>query len=254
MTPDAVMLFDVDGPLLDSARDCEAEVFLSAYGNTRQQLADEYDPYEDSTVFLVVADHHGDVMATVRLLAPGGAAGLKTLVDMGRAPWGVDATRSAAAARLDPASTWEVATLAVRRGNRGDHARLSLALYHGLIAVCRANGMSAFVAVLDERVRRLLSAVGLPTQPLPGGRTAPYLGSVASTPVYAHCAPVLDEQRRSFPDAYRLVTLGVGLDGIAVPPPEEFRLRPRVRELATVGGSWGDVATVPATAAFVLGR
>lgn len=253
MVPDAVMHFDVGGALLDSARDCEAEVFLSAYGNTREQLAEEYDPYEDSTVFLAVADHRDDVLATVRLLAPGGSAGLKTLVDVGRAPWGVDGNRSAAAAKLDLGSTWEIATLAVRRSAGGDHSSLSLALYHGLIAVCRANTMSSFVAVLDQRVRRLLSMVGLPTQPLPGTRTAPYLGSPASTPVYAHCAPVLDDQRRNFPDAYRLVTLGVGLDGISVPGPEAFVLRPRQRELA--GAGWGGgIPPVPATPALALGR
>jgi hypothetical protein len=239
MTPDAVMHFDVRGDLLDSARDCEAEVFLSAYGNTREQLAEEYDPYEDSTVFLAVADHRGDVMATVRLLAPGGRAGLKTLADIKRDPWNVDGARSAAAAQLDPHNTWEIATLAVRR-DTGSDSRLSLALYHGLVAVCRANEMSSFVAVLDQRVRRLLSIVGLPTQPLPGTRPAPYLGSPSSTPVYAHCAPVLDDQRRNFPDAYRLVTLGVGLDGISVPPPEAFILRPRERELATAGSGRHD--------------
>src|SRR4029453_7143857 len=41
-TPPLRLLFDVQGELLESARECEAEVFLRWYGNTREQLAEEY--------------------------------------------------------------------------------------------------------------------------------------------------------------------------------------------------------------------
>lgn len=221
------MHVDPEGDLLESARECEAEVFLRWYGNTRAELDAEYSPYEDSTVFLAIADDEAQVVGAVRLLVPGGPAGLKTLVDVGRDPWGVDGVRSALAAGLDLGSTWEIATLGVRGQDRADGLRLSYALYHGLISVCLANGMTSYVAVLDERVRRLLHSVGLTTRALPGARTAPYLGSPASTPVFTQCAPTLDTQRREMPDAYRLVTLGVGLDGITVPAPEEFRVTGR---------------------------
>src|SRR4051795_8275660 len=98
MGSDVRMHFDVSGALLDSARECEAEVFLRWFGNTREQLAEEYGPYEDSSVFLVLADERDEVLGAVRLLAPGGRAGLKTLADVGRGPWGVDGGRVAAAA------------------------------------------------------------------------------------------------------------------------------------------------------------
>ena len=227
MGSDVRMHFDVSGALLESARECEAEVFLRWFGNTREQLADEYGPYEDSSVFLVLADERDEVLGAVRLLVPGGRAGLKTLADVGREPWGVDGGRVTAAAGIDLRSTWEVATLGVRGGRTGNRVQLSLALYHGLMTVAQVNRMSSFVAVLDERVRRLLGSVGILTRPLPGTATAPYLGSTASTPVYAHFTPMLDNQRREFPDAHRLVTLGTGLDGIAVPGREAFLLRDR---------------------------
>lgn len=227
MTGLLTMHVDPTGDVLESARDCEAEVFLRWFGNTRAELADEYGPYEDSTVFLAVADDAGEVLGAVRLLLPGGTAGLKTLHDMGQAPWGVDGVRSATAAGLDLTSTWEVATIGVRGQDRAGGLRLSMALYHGLIGICLANGMSAYVAVLDERVRRLLHSVGLTTRALPGTRAAPYLGSPASTPVYTRCAPTLDAQRRDHPDAHRLVTLGVGLDQVRVPDPDGFRLHGR---------------------------
>jgi hypothetical protein len=224
MSADLRMHFDVSGRLLEAARECEAEVFLRWYGNTRAQLDEEYGPYEDRSVFLVLADRHDDVSAAMRLISPGGAAGLKTLTDVGQEPWLVDGPRAARAAGIDLLSTWEVATVGVRRKGSALELRQSLALYHGLGAVQRANAMTSFVAVLDDRVRRLLASVGLTTRPLPGTSSAPYLGSEASTPVYAHCGPMLDLQRRNVPDAYRLVTLGIGLDGVAVPPLDAFRL------------------------------
>jgi hypothetical protein len=92
------------------------------------------------------------------------------------------------------------------------------------MTIAQVNRMSTFVAVLDERVRRLLSSVGIITQPLPGTSTAPYLGSGSSTPVYCHFGPMLENQRLRFPDAYRLVTLGIGLDGVSVPARKSFVL------------------------------
>jgi hypothetical protein len=219
------MHFQIAGPLLESALDCEAEVFYQWFGNTREQLAEEYDPYLDATVFLAVADREGEVLGVVRLIAPGGRAGLKTLADVGAPPWEVDAARAAAAVGLDLTSTWEVATLGVRRTPEASRAQLSLALYHGLMTIAQVNRMTSFVAVLDERVRRLLASVGIVTSALPGTSTQPYLGSGSSTPVFCHFAPMLQNQRLRFADAYRLVTLGIGLDGVSVPPRESFRLR-----------------------------
>jgi hypothetical protein len=215
------MHFDARGALRDSALECEAEVFSRWFGNTREELDEEYGPYERDSVFLVIADADDEVVAAVRLIAPG-PSGFKTLADVGRDPWNVDGLRSAAAVGMDLTTTWEVGTLGVRTTHAASGTRLSLALYHGLMTIARVNQMSSFVAILDERVRRLLSSVGIITRPLPGTGTAQYLGSPSSTPVYAHFTPMLAVQRREFPDAYRLVTLGVGLDGIVVPEPSAF--------------------------------
>ncbi len=83
------------------------------------------------------------------------------------------------------------------------------------------------ITILDERVRKLLHMVGLMTHVLPGAATAEYLGSPRSTPVYAHLAAVVDDQRRRTPDAYRMITQGQGLVGVRSPGPDEFRLKPR---------------------------
>jgi len=196
---------------------------LQWYGNTRQQLADEYDRYESTSVFVALADERDDVLGIVRFVVPG-VAGLKTLNDVGLPPWNALPVRSAAAARIDPTTTWDCATMGLRADRSQSTARLSLALYHGLLLALRVNQVHTVIAVLDERARRLLSSVGLVLHTIPGTTTAPYLGSAASTPVFAHLAAGLDQQRRLAPEAHRLVTLGIGLDGISVPEPDAFRL------------------------------
>lgn len=219
--------FDVRGDLLDAARQCEEDVFLQAFGNTRTQLDEEYGPYNDQSVFVAVADDAGQVYGACRLITPG-STGLKTLNDVSREPWGVDGLRAAAAAGIDPANTWDIGTLGVRKDFRGSRMSVAIALYHALVVSTRVNEVGSITAVLDDQVRRLLTASDYILTSLPGTRTAEYLGSPASTPVFGHCAGMLDAQRRMNPDAYRLISLGIGLDGISIPEADAFELRTRL--------------------------
>lgn len=231
MTRQLRLVFNPVGDLLEASRQCEADIFLQWYGNTRDQLAAEYGPYEQNSVFVALADERDEVVGTVRFLVPGGA-GLKTLDDMALAPWGADPMRSAAAAGIDPARTWDCATLGLRSDVGDSRVKLSLALYHGLVLALRVNQVRTVIAILDQRVHRMISSVGLILHTIPGAGTAPYLGSGASTPVYGHMAVGLDNQRRINPDAHRLVTLGIGLDGVSVPEPDAFLWTPRVPALS----------------------
>lgn len=218
--------FDPDGDLLAATRDCEAEVFGRVYGNTREQLRDEYGPYEAASVFLALADEAGDVLGACRLIRPAGL-GLKSLDDAARPPWSLDVARAARAARLDLGQTWDVATLGCRRGLKGAGKLASAALFHGLVLTMRANEVRSAVMIIDERVRALLSSAGMTGHTLPGAAPARYLGSAASTPVYRHCDEAFDQQRITNPEAHRLFTQGIGLDGIAVPPLAHFRFGDR---------------------------
>ncbi|WP_380168953.1 hypothetical protein [Jannaschia sp. R86511] len=219
------LVFDPRGELLEAARACEADVFMARYGNTREQLAEEYGPYEDHSVFLALATPAGEVEAAVRFIVPG-PAGLKSLVDVQREPWHADASASAGVAGLDLERTWDIATLSAR-SQRADGVSHVAALYHGIAQATRANDVTGTVAILDIRVRRLLDSVGLHYRTLPGTRVRPYLGSAASVPVYAEMAVMLDNQRRIDPDSYRLFVHGSGLDGVSVPGPEAFLLPAR---------------------------
>jgi hypothetical protein len=216
--------FDVRGELLDAARQCEEDVFLQAFGNTRDQLENEYGPYNDQSVFVAVADENDNVYGACRLITPG-PAGLKTLNDVSREPWGIDGLRSAKAAGVDPESTWDVATLGVRKDARGSRYSVAIALYHAIVVGTRVNEVGSITAILDDGARRVLTSADFIMPPLPGTRTADYLGSPASTPVYGHCAGMVDGQRRMNPEAYRLMSLGIGLDGISIPESAAFELR-----------------------------
>lgn len=219
--------FDVRGELLESARQCEEDVFLQAFGNTRSQLDEEYGPYRDQSVFVAISDDDGHVVGACRLITPG-STGLKTLNDVGREPWGVDGLRSARAAGIDPDNAWDIATLGVRRDYRGSKMSVAIGLYHAIVVSTRVNEVGSVTAILDDQIRRILTAADYIMPSLPGTRAAEYLGSPASTPVYGHCAGMVDAQRRMNPDAYRLMSLGIGLDGIAIPEQSAFELRSRV--------------------------
>lgn len=223
MSVDLVLHFDPQGDVLAAARECEAAVFFDQYGNTPAEWAEEYGPYDPASTFIAVTEPGGDAVAAMRIIVPS-LTGLKTLVDVGRAPWGADGARSALAVGMDLTSTWDVATLAVRKRVRGG-ALLSAALYHGLVAGARANDARWLVMIMDVRARRLLHMLDLQTAVLPGTFVAPYLGSGASVPVWTELAPMFDAQRRVNPDAFRLISLGVGLDGISLPAAPGFALR-----------------------------
>lgn len=229
MSSTLTLKFNVQGDDLVAARECEADVFLTAFGNTREQLAEEYGPYEDQSIFLSVTDDAGNTLGSCREIVPG-PAGLKTVNDVSRAPWFVDGPRSARAAGVDPMLAWDLATLGIRREFRSHRLMVGCALYYGLFRSARVNGVPAIVSVMDDHMRRTLGAFDVDCPALPGTSTGEYLGSTASTPVY-YLATMLDVQRRRNPDAYRLLSLGIGLDGVTVPDDDSFWLPSDTRDL-----------------------
>jgi hypothetical protein len=230
MSVDLVLHFDPRDEVLAAARACEADVFLAHYGNTAEQWEDEYGPYDPNSAFVAITEPGGDALAAMRIILPN-PYGLKSVADVARAPWSIDGARAARAAGMVPAQTWDVATIALRSGaSRG--GLLTAALYRALLLGLRANGARWIVMIMDVRARRVLNMVGLKTQILPGATIAPYLGSGASVPLWAEVTPMVDYQRRESPDAYRLITQGVGMDGIRFPAPAQFALADRVLDHA----------------------
>jgi hypothetical protein len=224
--------FDPAGPLLAATLDCENDVFVDRYGEDRSAVEAYHAPFTGASTFLSLADDDGTVVAMARLVVPS-AAGLITLVDIADEPWHADAEAVLAATGLDPARTWDVSAVCVRKAARGQTALFAAAIYHGMIRAMQVNRVDGFVAMLDTRVRRILNMLGVVLHPLPGIEPLPFWGSPETGPSYAHFDSLISWQRRTAPDAYRLVTLGVGLDGIRVPSPDSFTLlRPRSVQLA----------------------
>ncbi len=152
---------------------------------------------------------------------------MKTLNDAGRPPWRIDGVRAARAVGIDPALAWDVATIGVGPKLRGSGLLAAIAMYHGIVAATRANRLRWVVMLMDERARRLLTSLTCETFVLPGTWPGDYLGSPACTPLWADVNTMMDVQRVRNPEAYRLVGLGLGLDGISVPGPEGFVMRER---------------------------
>lgn len=213
-----------DADLRAAAFEHEARIFDARYGVSYAEHVLEFAPYESASAFLMVVDDRDQVAATMRLITHG-PSGLKTLVEAAGAPWRIDALRAAGAVGVDPQHTWDVGTLAAAPGLGRQRFAVTAALYHGLTLAAGRNRVKSLLMTVDERVRSILQTFGLYTAPLPGAKPAPFCGSPASTPVYGHCAQMLDTQRRINPEAYRLVTQGIGLEGVRIPPREDFAIR-----------------------------
>ena len=169
----------------DAARAVEARVFLQAFGNTPEVMEHEYGPYEHRSRFITVIDEaSGSALGAARLILPDVTGPVKTLVDVAGEPWHLDVAESLQAAGLSGGPVWDVATLAVdpryRAGSAG--AEVTLALCHGIWQHSRNCGVHGMVTILDDRVLRLLRAMGLPWPPMAGATSRYYLGSPTSTP------------------------------------------------------------------------
>ena len=209
---------------------CELEVLHGRYGDTAEDLEEAYGAYAPYTVWLAVRQPAGRVLGWCRLITPGPLP-QKTLTDLTKPPWSLDAGRAAAEAGVDAGRVWDIATIGVRRELGSGGAQVAAALYHGIIRATAANEVATVVAMLDERVLRLLRRLGLLMHPLPGSGAHPYMGSPAIMPVYAHMAEVAREQQRRDPALYRSIALGEGLADLVVPGPEAFRLPAPVVDL-----------------------
>lgn len=212
----------VSGALQDAAFALEAEIFGARYGVSYPDHVLEFSDYHFNSVFVAVVDDGGEVAGMMRWIVPG-HAGLKTLNEAAQAPWFLDSTRAAEAVGIDPARTWDVASLVVRPKLASDRTVVTAAMYHALAVAVRRNGVRSLLMTVDERVRRILEVLGISGRALPGAKPLPFCGSPASTPVYGHCAEMWRWQREVNPEAHRMIAHGTGLD-VSVPSASSFVL------------------------------
>ncbi|MGY1618376.1 hypothetical protein ACI797_16675 [Geodermatophilus sp. SYSU D00691] len=222
----------------EAARTVEASVFLGAFGNTPDVMAEEYGPYEERSRFLVVLDEvSGRALGAVRLIVPDAAGELKSLTDAAGAPWHVSAEETLRTAGFAAQEVWDVATLAVDPDARAA-ARIetTFALCHALYRYTRANGVEGLVTILDDKVLRVLRTIGLPWAPMAGATSQFYLGSPASTPCVVGVEECARGVRATRPDLAPRVVDGVGFRSIAVDQADlrAERGRPRPEPVAAL--------------------
>lgn len=207
-------------------RELEEEVFLEAFGNTAEMLADEYERFAGASVFVGVVDHRRFIVAgAMRLILPS-PDGLKSWDDAADV-WSCDpgVLLGEGGKRADPADFWDIATVAVRSDYRRGALRglVSMTLYQAYSLMAHDAGVDRAVAILDLPVFRLLQGnLKRPLTPFPGLGPRPYLGSDASLPVSLDMAVYLERLRSEDPFLYGVGTEGIGLED-AVRPPDRDR-------------------------------
>lgn len=203
-------------PAAELARHVERSVFLEVFGNSPFLLAQEYGPYEPTSVFLCVVDHKRRVPAgTVRLIV-GSDATFKSLEDIERV-WEqpVEEVLGRLDTVLEPARTWDVATLAVAPEYRGAHTSglVSLALYQGISNAAFRCGTRWLVTILDTRVLRLIqSQTSKPFAPFPGVEARDYLDSPSSLPVWCDLVAWAERLADVDPSMHEIMVRSQGLE------------------------------------------
>ncbi len=217
--PLGVYVFSSDEPGAELARSVEAEVFLDTFGNTPEQLAAEYSPYEGRTVFLCVIDHLRRVpAAAMRIIVPTADGRLcKTFDDMSR-HWGMPlgGTTIRSGEPFDYSTAWDVATLAVAKDYQGKATAgiVSIALYEAGVRGMRESGFEYAVAILDHKAYRFAHWVFKEAwHPFDRVDAIPYLGSPASFPVWFQPAEWGPRLQIREPRLYEMIFDSGGYEG-----------------------------------------
>jgi len=218
--PFGLYAFNASEPGAELGRRVERAVFLDAFGDTPDVLADEYDPYEAASFFFVVIDHRRRVAAgTMRVIMPTGA-GQKSLDDLLRV-WGRSAGDVIAGTPTFPAGTsWDLATMAVHPQYRGaaTSGLVSMSLIQALNMTAPRSGVAAYVTVLDSVVLRFLQwQLNKPFQTFAGIDARPYLGSPLSQAVFCDVTEWRDRLAAANPVLHELLFEGTGQEAAVAP-------------------------------------
>ncbi|SNR79907.1 hypothetical protein SAMN06272737_12637 [Blastococcus mobilis] len=187
-------------------------MFLQAFGNTPEVMEQEYGHYQGRSRFVTVIDEEGgSALGVARLILPDATAPVKTLVDVAGEPWHLDVVNSLRAAGLSSRPVWDVASLAVDRRFRSGAAgaEVIVALCHGVHQYSLNCGVEGLVTVLDDRILRVVRAMGMPWTPMAGATSQYYLGSPASTPCVMVMSSVAESIRTRRPDLAPAVIDGI---------------------------------------------
>lgn len=206
-------LIEPHDPRVAICKNIENVVFYERFGNTPEQMEEEYSPYEPFSYFILEYDEvTQEPIGTIRFIINSESVGLKTLRDIAVDPpvgWGADVEKCLSLAGINtPSATVDHATTAVLRQYRRDQTEspiVHLALQASFFKEATEMGVEHFVAIFDDRPWASLLGIGMDIRRLPGLESRPYLGSESSTPVYGNLPAMLEHAKVVNPWLYDLV-------------------------------------------------
>jgi hypothetical protein len=225
-TPFGTYVLPSSDPGAELGRAVEREVFLQYFGNSPKMLADEYELFEPSSVFVTVVDHRRRVPAAVmRVLLPG-VAGSKSLQDVARY-WTRPADEVPVAEQLAASAddVWDLATLAVSEPYRGGASAglVGMAIFQAIGMLATRHDIRWLVAIIDlvalDIVQPPLHHIWMP---LPGHEPRSYLDSAASVPIYTDLPAYRARLAREDPTLYELLFEGTGMEAAVSTPAWEL--------------------------------
>lgn len=214
--PFGAYIFGTDEPGSELGRRLERDVFLESFGNTPEMLAEEYEQYEASSLFIVVIDHLRHVPAGVIRVVRPSSAGFKSLNDL-EPVWGETAETMMERTNLTftQDKMWDVATLAVPPDYRAKATQglVAMGLYQTLTMSARASGIELLVTILDMPVFRMLRwKLHMIFAGYQGVGPKSYLGSLASMPSWCDLLYSDRHLAEVDPDLHGILYKGVGLE------------------------------------------
>lgn len=202
----------------DIARSVEFDVFREAFGDGPELMDQEYQNYEQHSVFFLVIDREDCCAAGALRIIKNSNAGLKTLADISHAPLSITLENFISYYKIDNMDAcWDIATAVVLKKYRA-HAyklKVSIYLYHILYKQSIKNNIHHHVSIMDKHIHTHLTRIlAMPYTPIMNSSCFSYLGSESSLAVYGKTSefrPSVDSHIDSLsPRAFR--TLGPYFD------------------------------------------
>lgn len=232
-------LIDGDSAFADLGRFTELEVFSEFFGNDAALMSNEYDPFDSASTHIVIIDHESCMPAGSTRLITFSDHGFKSLADMALRPeWnvGLDEIEAFHGIRLDPVTTLDQATIAVRPDYR--QGVVSPALFHGLYWFCLQRAIENVIGIGDVNFIELCWAMNTPCEVICDLPALSYLDSPLSRPLTINVDKMRALVRDPGQNPMAEILRGRGVSGKVSLPPlllTEDRLGDEVR-LATMEG------------------
>jgi hypothetical protein len=221
--PFSVHILAVNDPKAKRALELEASLFFEEFGNTSEQLAEEYGPYEHHGVVIYVVDNLNNTTAGLtRIIMPNDRVGLKTVNDIKKLWPELYADPEVVRTLLTGRDCWDIGTLVIAPEYQAPLAAglVSLALYQSVARLAQRCQVDTLIALVDNIVHRMTHwKFHAPFEAIPGAMVKPYLGSKASLPVYSRISEWETRLRKVDTTLHDIIFNASGIEGAVSPLP-----------------------------------